>query len=358
MKTMTAEQHWKATRAQVDQRLQSYLKAQQKQAAARNPAEQRLWQLLTEVVLRGGKRLRPYLVIWAYEVCGGTTKPAGIDAAIAWELLHQGLLIHDDIIDHDYIRHGHPNVAGKLRSYYSKDLNEADRNHYADSGALLAGDLALSSAYQLLLGAGFPADRTAHACRILGESTATVIGGELLDTEAVLEPFGTTNYLLIAERKTASYSFVGPLQCGAALAGANASTLAKLAELGNALGIAFQLADDLLGLFGDPAVTGKPNDSDIREGKRTLLLQYTLEAASPKEVTFIKQVAGKTTATASEINRFRTLVEKTGARAKVEQQVNDYLDQADAAVGRLAMPDPTHQDRYDFWASKLRQRKL
>ncbi len=356
-KTTASGAHLESVRAQVNKRLESFYQLRIQQAHRRNPAEERLWQLLAQVTLAGGKRLRPYLVIWAYEAFGGSAHSKIIEAGIAWELLHQALLIHDDVIDRDYIRHGAPNIAGLLREHYAHLENHTDRDHYANSGAILAGDLALSSAHQLLINSGFPAERVLRACHILDDTTSAVIGGELLDTEAVMQPLLSTDALQIAELKTASYSFVGPLLTGATLAGANTATLSRLTKLGTTLGVAFQLSDDLLGLFGSSSVTGKSTTTDIHEGKRTLLLQHTLELATPEQRSVIEKTLGNPNATEAELKTFREIVTTTGARTKVEQLITRYLDEADSIVANLPLADATYQSYYHYLAAKLRNRK-
>lgn len=356
-KLQAAQQQWDAVRQQVDQRLEEYCEVQRLMAAQRSPVEERLWRLLSEVSLAGGKRLRPHLIVLSYKAFGGELNPGIIDVGTGWELLHQGLLIHDDIIDRDYVRHGAPNIAGHLQKFYKHAPNQTERNHYADSGALMAGDIALSSAYQLLLHSGFPAERILQAATILGDTTAAVAGGELLDTEAVMDPIGTTDSIQIAELKTASYTFIGPLKTGALLAGANKVSLQKLAELGTALGIAFQLSDDILGLFGDEHVTGKSVSSDVHEGKRTLLLKYAFEVANAQQKTLIEKTVGNLQATDAQIAEFRNLVIQTGARAKVEALIEDYLQQGDVVMRDLSGVDSSFADSYEFFVAKLRKRK-
>lgn len=348
--------HWQAARTHIDEHLKEYLSERTALAKKRNPAEARLWSLLADVTLTGGKRLRPYLVMWAYQAFGGHDQDSILNPAIAWELLHQGLLIHDDIIDRDYVRHAHPNVAGQLQKYYAKQDPHVDANHFALSGALLAGDLAYSGAYELLIRSDFEPQLLQQCSHVLTENFMTVIGGELLDTEAVLEPLHDTDSLLVAELKTASYSFVGPLQTGAILAGAPPTALPKLKKLGIALGIAFQLSDDLLGLFGDESQTGKPNDSDVHEGKRTLLIQYALQAASASDQNTVENTLGDASATPAAVERVRAIVVATGARKKVEQLIDEYLDQTQDIIERLPITDDSCKTYYEFLIGKLRRR--
>lgn len=351
------QDHWHQVRQKVEVCLEDFFTKQLQQTDTRNTAGTQLWQLLANVTMVGGKRVRPYLVVLAYEGYGGTLNDDVITVGASWELLHQGLLIHDDIIDRDYLRHGQPNVAGQLRKLYRSVDNKNDRDHYANSGALLAGDVAISNVYQLVFASSLADDLKIAVCHIIGQAINAVGVGEMLDTEAVMQPLGTTNSTLIAELKTGSYSFVGPLQTGAILAGVKQTGLQQLHELGTALGIAFQLSDDLLGLFGDEKVTGKPNDSDVHEGKRTALLQYAFAAANKTDQTFITRVVGNAKATTKEVEQFRHIVIKTGAKNRVEQIVSDYLDKADELAGALVGTTPLFIERYSFLLKILRQRK-
>lgn len=312
------------------------------------PVSLELWQSLQRVVLAGGKRLRPYLIALACEACGGKPSLATMQVAAGWEMLHQSLLVHDDIIDRDYIRHGKLNVAGEYQQIYAKrGGNEPNVSHYANSAALLAGDLALSSAYQLALRADLDATQQQGVLEVMNDAINAVAGGELQDTDSVLDPIGSTDSLKIAELKTASYSFVAPLQTGAVLAGAPTSTTKLLADLGIATGIAFQLKDDLLGLFGDIENTGKSNDGDVKEGKRTLLVQYAFEAATPEQQNFIKEIVGNPDATSEQVQTFRELVVQTGAKKRVEDLVANYAEQAQKIVTSIPDVDERFLAKWD-----------
>lgn len=356
--TEDALAYWTQLRTAAHTRLEQYFTEQIAQAAPRNTAEERLWQLVADVTLGGGKRLRPSLVTWAYQVFSSDESLDNIiTAGIAWELLHEALLIHDDIIDRDTVRHGQPNIAGNLQAHYTNAKTSADRDHFAASGALLGGDLALSGAYQLLLESGFPADRIADACKILSKNVSIVVGGELLDTEAVMEPFESTDALAVAEYKTAWYSFIGPLQTGAVLAGAPKTVQDQLAQIGAGLGIAFSLRDDIISLFGDEAVTGKSSTGDVREGKRTLLLQYTFQAATAEERTFIEKTVGNPNASDDAVAEFRSLAIKTSARKKVEALVDENLEKASDIMRELSDVGDLHRAAYEVLVEKLRDRQ-
>ncbi len=171
-------------RQQVNDYLLDFCRLESRKAVALHPNYMRLWEAISDHIERGGKRLRPYLVAMTYEAFGGSDRKSIIQVAAAWELIHVAMLMHDDIIDRDYVRHGHPNVAGNYLEYYESIPDEASRRHHANSSALLAGDLLISAAYSLLINSRFSSAQNLEACRHLHEAIFTVVGGELLDVEA------------------------------------------------------------------------------------------------------------------------------------------------------------------------------
>ena len=194
--------------------------------------------------------------------------------AAAIEVLHAAMLVHDDLLDHDEVRRGRPNVAGAARARLAgRGLPERTVSDQVLAAGLLAGDLAIASAFALVAGA--PGDSAAllRVVGLLAEGIETTVVGELLDVTGALSSPRDVDALAVAELKTAAYSGRLPLVVGAVLAGADDGQVARLGAVGSALGVAFQLADDDLGVFGDPAVTGKSVLSDLREGKRTELLR-------------------------------------------------------------------------------------
>ncbi len=340
----------------VDGVLSSYFKDQLSRAD-QHFSHHRLWENYQTVIMAGGKRLRPYLVVLGYLAGGGTYNEAIIDVATAWELLHQAMLIHDDIIDRDYIRRGVSNVSGLYRRQYKVPSDHTiDVGHYADSAALLAGDLGISGAYQLMINSDFPAEKKLLITQTFGRAIERVVMGELQDTEAALEPIGTANARLIAELKTASYSFVGPLVSGAQLAGVNEVTIAQFEKFGDALGIAFQLRDDWLGLFGDSLATGKSIDSDVQEGKQTLLVEYAYERATSVQKKILEHIVGKLDATPEEVDEVREIVTASGGKAAVEALIDQYTHAAQTTLHAMAI-DSDAKTMLDALSERLLQRQ-
>jgi geranylgeranyl diphosphate synthase type I len=326
-KTANAE----SIKEQVDAALTRIIENQERSARATDVRYGRLWATIREIALAGGKRIRPYLTVVTYYGFGGTN-PAIIEAAAAQELLHLSLLFHDDIMDHDYIRHGVPNVAGRYLEYYQ---GQADVSHLADSAAILAGDLLLGLAYETVSTTDFEPHVRTRAIRALGRAVHEVAGGQLLDMEAAGLDGTTDESLKIARLKTASYSFVGPLMMGAILAEAGEQELATLEVLGTALGVGFQLADDLIGLFGDAAEAGKPVISDLREGKSTYLIRQAFALCSPQDRAWLESAWGSADVTLADLDHARHIVTECGARAATEAVLQQQATLARDAVAAL-----------------------
>jgi geranylgeranyl diphosphate synthase type I len=322
-------------RADVNTTLDRYIAERQRAARRLHADYGRLWDTMATVLGAGGKRLRPYMLMLSYQGYGGERYEDVLPVAAALELLHNALLMHDDIIDRDTIRHGRPNVTGHYLSLYGPTAR-----HYADSAALVAGDLALSGAYELVLASQLPAEDRLLAQQHLARMMFVVSGGELLDTEAVLGPLADADTDTIIELKCAYYSCVGPLTLGARLAGASEGERARLDQFGLALGSAFQLVDDILGLFGDEAKTGKSTTSDLEEGKRTYLLQQTLAAATSAQRRWLEETIGHGTISAADAARMRNLVTSTGARAKTDALIAAHAATAHDLAGQLAVSEP------------------
>lgn len=305
-----------------------------------------LWRNMEEVVMHGGKRLRPYLTIVGYGTRDADEIEGIIPFAAAQELLHTALLMHDDIIDRDDIRHGIDNLNGAYKKIYGH-LDEPDRTHFAHSAALLGGDLLIGAAHRLITASGAEADDQVAALAQLYQSIFEVAGGELMDVEASFIDKKELHAIPIAIHKTASYSFIGPLLTGARLAHASSEHIEALRIFGLNLGIAFQLQDDLLGIFGDGSITGKSTVNDIKEAKHTLLIEQYL--ASPKrDMKLYKKVFGNPHAQDDDISQFKQSLEENGIRKTTEQAVFEYTVKAKAALETLDKNHPSYDELRTF----------
>ena len=288
-----------------------------------------LWQELNRLVRSGGKRMRPRITIMCYQAFGGSDVQSIISIATAQELLHQCLLIHDDIIDRDHKRYGVENISGRYKKLYKPYVKESlDLEHYSLSAALLAGDLLLSSAHQLIAESTIDPTIKQRVHAIFSQSIFNVAGGELLDTESAFRPVADISTKTIAKYKTASYSYVGPLLIGATLANADSASCAALRVFAEDLGIAFQLRDDILGVFGNEDTTGKSNETDIKEGKYTHLVECLLQKLDKKETAIFNTVFGNQSASAEQIQQIRDLFVSSGALEQVEEKIASYESSA------------------------------
>ena len=310
---------------------------------------ERLWQDVARLNQAGGKRLRPYMAVLGYHAFGGSRHDQIISVAAAWELLHLSMLIHDDIIDNDLIRYGVKNIAGSYMDIYDNEPSLERRQHLAASAALLAGDLALSSAYEIVLDSSeLTSEQKLVAQRYLADAIFAVAGGELLDTESTLQTFVTAEPLTVAAYKTALYSFVGPMSAGAAIAGASVADLDDIRQFGVALGCAFQLVDDMLGIYGDPALTGKSNSGDLREGKRTYILQQAYAMATSSDRQVLDELIGMPDLNDNECQTLRAVIERSGAKRVCQQQIDEYIRTATDIIDGMNVTSEYKADLHEL----------
>ncbi|MFF2453441.1 polyprenyl synthetase family protein [Isoptericola sp. NPDC058082] len=298
------------------------------------PEDARLWESVRGTS-RGGKRLRPRLLLAAYDALAPAAPPepreVALAVAAALELLHHAFLVHDDVIDEADTRRGRPNVAGAFAAR-AREAGVDDRRAegYGAAAGILAGDLALAGAVRAVALCGAAPATTERLLDALDETLHVTADGELADVRLSLGPCADLDETLrTAERKTAAYSFQLPLWAAAVLAGRD-DLEPDVLRLGRDLGLAFQLRDDLDGVFGDPEVTGKSNASDLREGKCTPLVALARGTWAWGE---LSAVLGDPDAGEPELARARELLAACGARAAVETLVAD-LERDARALGR------------------------
>jgi geranylgeranyl diphosphate synthase, type I len=310
-------------RARVDERLGAWLRPRVLEARAVSAEAGAAAEAVERLAVRGGKRMRAALVVAGYEACGGMGgSDAVMPAMLAVELLQVYLLIHDDWMDDDDVRRGGPAVHVALR-------DKLGSTRLGDAAAVLAGDLASGYAQAALLEATQPADAVLRAARAFARIQEEVVVGQLAEMHAI-SGAAAPSVEQIHALKTASYTVTGPIALGAALAGADEARASELARYGRPLGIAFQLRDDLLGVFGDPTSTGKPIWSDIRQGKRTALVAE-LRGDTAAEA-LLARVLGRTDASDADVRSVVAMMESSGARSRVEARVEALLGEARRAL--------------------------
>ena len=294
----------------------------------------------------GGKRLRALLCYWGFRGAGGlagANEP--ILAGVALELFQAAALIHDDVIDRSDTRRGSPSVHRQFGALHQRNRWHLSADRFGVSAAVLTGDMCLSFSEEQFsdIGAGVAAGTPARA--IFNRMRTEVMAGQYLDLlEEAVGPDRTPadaaeRAQQIVRFKSAKYSIEHPLGLGGALAGADASLLAGYSAFSLPLGEAFQLRDDVLGVFGDPAVTGKPAGDDLREGKRTLLIAHALQGGSPKDRTLINGTLGQADLDDDGVARLRDAISSSGALQAVESLIARHSEAAAHALGRLDLED-------------------
>ncbi|WP_371830441.1 polyprenyl synthetase family protein [Antrihabitans cavernicola] len=297
---------------------------------------------LEQFVLRGGKRVRPAFAWTGWLGAGGdpaaTEAHAVLRACAALELVQACALIHDDIIDSSRTRRGYPTVHVEFADRHGRNGWTGDAGQYGTNVAILLGDLALAWADDMVRESGLPHAAATRLAPVWSAMRTEVLGGQLLDIGDEARGAETVESAMRINRyKTAAYTIERPLHIGAALAGADSELIDAYRRFGADVGIAFQLRDDLLGVFGDPDVTGKPSGDDLREGKRTVLLAVALERAdaeSPDAAALLRRSIG-TRLTETDVVTLRTVITDLGAVADVERRIDaltaDGLDALDTS---------------------------
>jgi geranylgeranyl diphosphate synthase type I len=289
----------------------------------------------------GGKRMRALLCYWGWRAAGGSSEdPAPVVAGTALEFFQAAALIHDDIIDRSDTRRGRPSVHRQFTARHTDAGWHLDPERFGVSAAILAGDLCLAFSEELFTAScsGAPG---ATARVIFNRMRTEVMAGQYLDLlEEAVGPDQTPEIaeeraLNILRFKSAKYSMERPLMLGGALAGADDHLLASYSAFALPLGEAFQLRDDVLGVFGDPDVTGKPAGDDLREGKRTFLIARALGSSDHAAQRQINGMLGDTSLDDAAVGTLRTLITDSGALSHTERLIEEKSGEAFRALDEL-----------------------
>jgi len=309
-------------RVELDAMLRPWLAARVEHARQSGQAVEVMADAVRQLALRGGKRLRAILLSCAFDACGGEGGfQAVAAAAMGVELLQTYLLIHDDWMDDDEVRRGGPSVPAVMRARFPE---------HADEASVLAGDLAAAWARSAFMELTLAPSRVLEAARELARVEQSVVEGQWLDVCGVAgDPISVEATLAL---KTSSYTTSGPVVIGAILAGADEETALALHDFANPLGVAFQLRDDLLGLFGDATTTGKTAGSDVRKGKRTSVILDAMR--DPSAAAVLSRVMGRADASDSDLAHAFRMIDESGARGRCESRIATLVDQSLTALAR------------------------
>lgn len=335
----------------VSQRLESFV-AEQAAQWSDSGVEAGAFVRAAGDALGGGKRLRARFCLTGWQAVAGLDprRPAPGDdlvaAGAALEVFHAAALVHDDLIDNSDTRRGRPAAHRALEAAHRDAGWAGDAAAFGRSGAILLGDLLVAWSDDLLEEGLRDADHAGAARGVYAVMRREVTVGQFLDVaeEAafVTAPIAehAERALRVASLKSARYSVQHPLLLGAALAGADAAQNAALSAFGHPLGLAFQLRDDVLGVFGDSAQTGKPSGDDLREGKRTLLIAYAREALHGGSLRAFDELVGDPTLEAEQIGALQRTIAESGALDRVEEQITRFADEADRALRGAPLATP------------------
>ena len=338
-------------RADVDAAVTRHLDALTSQVAA---IGQDATPLVTQAasLLRGGKRLRAAFAYWSFRAHGGADagpeREAAVRTGAALELFQAAALLHDDVMDASDTRRGLPTAHRVFEGKHAAGAWSGDSEKFGVSAAILLGDLCLVAAQRELSEAvaALPQDRADAVREAFDAMQSEVMVGQYLDVLVQAQPWGLDpaadeeRARAVVRAKSASYSVRHPLVLGALLAGADAAQVAAIDAVGLPLGEAFQLRDDVLGVFGDPSVTGKPAGDDLSEGKRTVLVARTMAAGDDAQRALLTDRLGDPNLSDADIEALRDAVVRTGALAGLEQLIEQLATTADEALAAAELTEP------------------
>lgn len=290
-------------------------------------------------LLSGGKRLRAAFLYWGYRALGGPDTPALIRAASSMELFQAAALLHDDVMDDSDLRRGRPTAHRTFAADHEQRAWAGEPGRFGHAAAILAGNLCLTWCDSTFAASGLPTEEIAAARTEFDDMRTQLMGGQyldVLDAAQGWEGLGYTERIArsrtVIRYKSGKYSVEQPLLIGARAAGAGPDTLAGLSTYGLALGEAFQIRDDVLGVYGDPETTGKPAGDDLREGKRTVLVAHALGLGDEQDAATLLGLLGRSDLDDAQVATCRAILEQVGAVAATEEMITKAADTARDAL--------------------------
>lgn len=320
----------------VDLALAGYLTRSAGALAAAGPELAGVMAAARDFVLSDGKRMRPVFAYWGWRCLhhdGADGENAVIEVAAGLELLHAAALVHDDLIDDSDTRRGQPAAHARFAAEHRNARWPSDPRAFGGDAAVLLGDLLLSWSWSMVSAAARSLRHGRQAMASFDAMCTEMMAGQYLDVlEQARGGYSVETALRVARFKSGKYTVERPLHVGAAAAGAPVEVMASLSAFAVPLGEAFQLRDDVLGVFGDPARTGKPAGDDLREGKRTVLVALAHGRADTARRTVLEAGLGGRDLDEDGIARLRAVIVETGALAEVERMIGERTDLAHAAL--------------------------
>lgn len=286
-------------------------------------------EVFLDLLTRGGKRIRGALVLAGYEMCGGKNQESILPAARAIEMFHAYILMIDDIQDRSALRRGRPSAHKMIEAYHAKHGLRGDAAHTGTSLAINAALAGAHAAQMVLANLDVDSNYRLKALSITNRTMAITAHGQTLDilNELVDMP-DEADIERVLEWKTALYSVINPLQVGMVLAGVECPVTTAVTAYGMHAGKAFQVVDDILGIYGDEKELGKTPGDDIREGKGTLLVLYALQHAKPADKKFLRKCLGNPSLTMADFKECQEIIQRSGAVDHANKVAAQHLDQA------------------------------
>lgn len=336
-------------KARFDPKISAYFDTVEANAKGEDPLIAEALRHVRHLTLAGGKRLRPACMFYGYIAGGGTDEEAILETAVSIELLHTFLLVHDDIIDRDDFRHGEPTLHRRYADFGRKYFPERDVEHFGNSIALIVGDLLSAMSNDIIFRAPFPQARIFEALSRLQSVVSYTVIGQAQDIYMEYKREATEEEILkMYKNKTARYTMERPIQMGLVLAGDSGPLVDRLSGYALPLGIAFQIQDDILGIFGSEAKIGKPVGSDIQEGKLTLLVAYALETGTQEQQRELRRILSEGAAvTMNDIERFKNLLVETKALERAQEASRKYIQEGKQVLEEVR--DILPQRSFDFF---------
>ena len=286
--------------------------------------------------LAGGKRIRPALMYYGYVGSGGKEKEKMLKTSVSIELIHMFLLMHDDVIDRDIERHGKKTVNKRYEDMGKKLFPQKDAKHFGISIALIIGDMIAAFGNQILFDSGFNEKNIMKALSGLQSIISYTVIGEVKDFYIEYKGKASEKDVLsMYECKTAKYTIEGPLHLGAVLGGSDGKLLKAISAYSIPIGIAFQIQDDILGIFGNGKKLGKEIGSDIEEGKITILVTKVWEKANREQRKVFDEILGKKNPSKNDIEIFKNIVRETGALDYAKKMANEYIEKGKKELEKM-----------------------
>lgn len=332
---MNYQQYFAPYASETDKFLASFFQKKIKESKKITPIAADIWGEIQEFI-KGGKRIRGGLVKLGYECFVATPPKRILSASAAVEITHGAILIHDDIIDQSNLRHGRLTVHKQYEKYHQNHYRKGNSSRYGENLGIVAGIVGYYGAVSLISQTNFPEDFKNKALAELARFMAETGYGEALDVDlACREKIAEKDVLTIHRLKTAQYTIVGPLKVGGLLAGANEDQLKGFETYGIPVGIAFQLQDDILGIYGDEKELGKAVGDDIAEGKNTLLYTWAIKKGNSSQRKKLASLWGKKGITAPEIDQARRIIKETGSLEYSQKLAHELVGQGKKAAPKI-----------------------